>query len=201
MQVGFKNMTAYLQRIVPTFPNAKYVVLVGVSVGGMGAVFNWWQTQQAFAGARVDWIDDSGAILTPDVIPQGDNLFGPATVANWDLNAALPPGCAECPTDLASVYDFFADNYPQSRGALISYTGDSVLPSYYEISSSKFTSGLSELLTSEFAPHTNLQYFTLSGTGHVVLAGSPSITTAGVTIEQFITDMVTNSPTWTSVHP
>ncbi|HTQ46108.1 MAG TPA: pectin acetylesterase-family hydrolase, partial [Polyangiaceae bacterium] len=65
--VGYANMTAYLSRIVPTFPGMQRVVLAGSSAGGYGALFNWWQTQQAFGSVRVDLIDDSGTFLPRDV--------------------------------------------------------------------------------------------------------------------------------------
>jgi hypothetical protein len=56
--VGFANVTAFLDRIVPTFPSADRVILAGSSAGGLGAAYNWWQTQQAFGNIRVDLIDD-----------------------------------------------------------------------------------------------------------------------------------------------
>src|ERR1700683_4943900 len=45
MHVGFRNVSAFLSRIVPTFPAATHVVLAGSSAGGFGAIFNWGQTQ------------------------------------------------------------------------------------------------------------------------------------------------------------
>ena len=57
------------------------------------------------------------------------------------------------------------------------------------------------LAAAEFAPYTNAAYYFVSGSGHTFLLGSGSQSVNGVTLEQFITQMVTDAPTWTSEHP
>ena len=76
-----------------------------------------------------------------------------------------------------------------------------VNPSHYGLSSSQHNADLTEFLTGPFNPNMNFAYFILNGSGHVLLPGAPSDSTAGVNLEQFIGDMVTNDPGWTSVHP
>ena len=200
-QVGFLNFSNYLQRLVPTFPSASYVVLAGSSAGGVGAAFNWWQAQQAFSSARVDLIDDSGPILPEAVIAEGSGGFGPTAISNWNLTAAVPITCAECPTNFDSIFSFFAGVHPANRAAFLSYSSDTVMPTYYGLTSSVYNAALAEFLAGPFNPNTNFAYFILSGSGHVLLPGAPSDTTAGVNLEQFISDMVTNRPAWNSVQP
>jgi hypothetical protein len=200
-QVGFLNFSNYLQCLVPTFPSATYVVLAGSSAGGLGAAFNWWQTQEAFSSARVDLIDDSGPILPEAVIAEGSGGFGTTAISNWNLTAAVPITCAECPTNFDSIFSFFASVHPDNRAAFLSYSSDTVMPSYYGLSTSQYNAGLSEFLAGPFNPNTNFAYFILSGSGHVLLPGAPSDSTAGVNLEQFLSEMVTNYPGWTSVHP
>ncbi|HZU82392.1 MAG TPA: pectin acetylesterase-family hydrolase [Polyangiaceae bacterium] len=195
--VGFANMTSYLARLVPTFPAAERVILAGSSAGGFGALYNWWQTQQAFGAVRVNLIDDSGTFMPPDIESKGS---GESQLrAQWDLAATLPPGCADCATRLDALYGFFAQQAPDHRGALLSYVQDSVLPGFFQISTSDFASGLTEELNTYFVPAANLHSFTNPGTGHV-LWFVPSLMTGNVTVAQFLTEMVTDDANWMSVN-
>lgn len=58
--VGFLNMSAYLKRLVPTFPDAERIFLFGSSAGGFGVGVNWYRVQGAFPAARVDLVLLSG---------------------------------------------------------------------------------------------------------------------------------------------
>lgn len=204
MHVGYLNMAAYLRRLVPTLPGVQHVVLAGSSAGGFGATFNWAQTQRAFGNARVDMIDDSGPILPASVQEQGNGVFLPGGEAstNWNVNAALPSGCTTCPTDYESLYGYIATATPAHRNALLSYTQDTTIPNFFEITTSEFTTGLNGIATSDFAPYTNSAYFFFNGSGHTFLLGSSATETQnGVTLSKFINEMVTNSAAWTSEHP
>src|SRR5690606_4374057 len=68
---GYRNMTRYLERLVPTFPNVQRVLLTGVSAGGFGSAFNFAQVKNAF-GQAVDvvLVDDSGP-------PMGSEFVSP----------------------------------------------------------------------------------------------------------------------------
>jgi len=199
--VGFDNMKAFLSRLYPTFRSVDRVVISGSSAGGFGATLNWWQTQRAFGNVRVDMIDDSGALMPPDILALGNGSDATEYVV-WNLAATLPADCVTCPTALDSIISFYSSALPGSRGALLSYTADSVLPGYFGISSAQFTTGLNELEATRFDPvnQPNLAYFTVSGPGHVLLF-QPGITTSATTLQQFITLMESDSPAWVSLHP
>jgi hypothetical protein len=197
--VGFRNMSAYLQRLAATFPDADHIILAGSSAGGFGAGLNWWQTANAFPNARVDMIDDSGAIMPEDVLPS-PNTREATQRANWNLAATLPPGCSGCATALDAIFAFYADVFPDSRGALLSFNPDTILPTFYGISSSKFSTGLGELETQQFDPTTTLRYFQTGTSGHV-LWFSPTLSVNGTSVQTFVTQMVTDDANWTSVHP
>jgi hypothetical protein len=202
MQVGYENLANYLERIVATFPGAQHVVLSGSSAGGFGATFNWAQTQQAFGNARVDLIDDSGPILEPDTMAQGSGLFLPGStpLTNWDISAAIPQMCVSCATNMASLYAFVSGSAPPHRVALLSYTQDSTISAYYQLSTSVFNAGLNELVATEFGAYANLAYFFVSGQSHTLLE-SGTVGVNNVTVQQFITQMVTDDPAWASQHP
>ena len=194
--VGSRNVAAYLERLVPTFPGADRVILSGASAGGFGAALNWWQTQQAFGKIRVDMIDDSGTPMPPSIPITAEAEWR----KQWNLAATFPPGCTECAQRIDGILGFYAKTYPNQRGALISYTKDSVLPSFFGITQDKFATGLEEQATTQFDPSPNLRYFIYSGSGHV-LWSNPGLTSKGVTVREFVTKMVTDDPTWNSVHP
>lgn len=196
---GFRNISAYLERLAVTFPGVDRIVLAGSSAGGFGATLNWWQTAQAFPGIRVDMIDDSGAIMPNDVLPSPDTEQATQRAA-WNLAATTPPGCTDCATAFDAIYSFDSSTFPDSRGALLSYQADSVLPAFYGISTQKFTTGLGETETQFFDPSANLRYFNKSGSGHV-LWFSPLLSTKSTTVQQFISLMVTDDPGWGSVTP
>ena len=193
---GYKNVSAYLERIVPTFPNADRVILSGASAGGFGAALNWWQTQEAFGSIRVDMLDDSGTPMPPSIPIASEAEWR----KQWNLAATFPPGCTECATRIDGILGFYAKIYPDHRGALMSYTKDSVLPTFFGITQDKFATGLEEQATTQFDPSPNLRYFIYTGSGHV-LWSNPGLTTKGVTMREFVTKMVTDDPTWNSVHP
>lgn len=199
MQVGFENMASYLKRLAPTFAGATHIVLAGSSAGGYGATFNWLQTQQAFPAARVDLIDDSGPIFTSDVLAQGFDLFLPGSqpMTNWNFQACLPPGCATCGSNVSSLYGFINSTVPAHRIALLSYTQDQTIRGYLGLSALQFSSGLTELSAAQFDSSTNTARFFIAGQSHVLLF-NPTLAVNGVTLQQFITQMVTDDPVWKS---
>jgi hypothetical protein len=200
MHVGYRNMTAYLSRIVPTFPSAASVVLAGSSAGGLGALYNWGQAQQAFGATPVLMIDDSLAVMPPDVASLSTVQ---ATIATqWNLAATLPAGCTSCSTSFAGLFPYFASAMPGDRAALLSYVEDSVVPTFYEITTGQFEQGLAELLTDDIAPYDNLASFTVDASGHVLFF-DPSLTNVdgGVSVAQFVSEMVTGNSAWTTVGP
>lgn len=194
--VGFRNMGAYLDRIVETFPNADRVILAGSSAGGFGATVNWWRTQRAFGPIRVDLIDDSGTPMPPSVVdPAG--ATPQLQRAQWNLAATLPPGCTACATRLDAIFSHYASVFPDHRAALLSYTSDPVLSLFYGISSSQFTNGLNEVVANQFDPYPNFHSYIVTGSNHVLWT-NPSLSITGVSLAQWIGQMVDDDPGWTS---
>ena len=194
--LGYENMTAYLKLMGDTFPGAGRVVLAGASAGGFGAVYNWWQAQNAFPNVRVDVIDDSGTFMPEDVHPN----FESAQRTAWNLASTVPTGCTGCATAYDALWPYYATTFPDNRAALLSYDPDSVLPNFFAISSSAFSTGLTEEEANNFDPYANRHYFVATGPGHVLWL-TPTVTTKTVTLREFVTRMVTDDAGWTSVKP
>jgi hypothetical protein len=194
--VGHRNVEAFLSRIVPTFPNAERAYMAGSSAGGFGAAFNWWLAQQYFGSVRVDLIDDSGTPMPPDIEAQG---IGEVPVRNaWNLAATFPPGCTACQTQLDGILSYGLQQFGTHRATLLSYVQDTVLPTFFQVTTAEFSQGLSEELTNYFKPNTGFQYFTNPGMGHVLWFSPTLQSGAGVTLKSFLTKMVTDDPTWAS---
>jgi hypothetical protein len=197
---GWKNMGEYLSRIIPTFSGTDRVILGGSSAGGFGAALNWWRVQEGFGSVRVDLIDDSGTAMPDDILGDAGVGLEQTWLSQWNVGAALPPGCTTCAADLSTIYGYYETAFPSHRGALLSYTEDSVLPTFFGISTAQFTEGLGEDIARYFAPTSNLKYFTNDAPGHVLFL-TPTLTTSSTTVQQFITQMVTDDPSWANVHP
>jgi hypothetical protein len=194
--VGYRNMTAFLARIVPTFSSVSRVILSGSSAGGYGALSNWWQTQQAFGALRVDLIDDSGPPLPP---PYATEDLEQTWRTAWNLDPAAPPGCTGCADSFDAIIPFYGTSMTGRRAALLSYDQDVIIPSFYMITGTQFQSALGAL-AAEMAPFDVWRHFFVAGTSHTLL-GTLDVAQGGVTVREFVTKMVEDDPTWASVEP
>lgn len=195
--VGYRDMAVDLKRLVDTFPAASRIVLAGSSAGGFGATVDWSLTAESFPQTRVDMINDSGAIMPNSVL--SSSLVSSWKNA-WGLTANIPAGCTTCASNFADIYGYDSTTFPDSRGALLSFEQDNVLPTFYGISTSTFTI---ELLATEqqyFDPSSNLRYFNVAASGHE-LWFTPDLSVGGITVRDFITALVNDDPDWGSVTP
>ncbi|MEZ4296890.1 MAG: pectin acetylesterase-family hydrolase [Polyangiaceae bacterium] len=195
--VGFANMELFLKRIQATFPKADRVILSGSSAGGFGAGLNWWQAQQRFGDVRVDLVDDSGPPLPPPYL--SESLEGQWRAA-WNLNATLPEGCTGCENDLSAIFGFYAQELPNNRAALLSYTHDQVISNYFLISQDKVAEGLG-VLAAELDGYENTRYFYVDGNSHVLLGNPAGISQNGVVLRDWLTQMITDDAGWANVKP
>lgn len=181
--VGFRNGQIFTRLLGATLPNVNHVWLSGFSAGGFGTVFHYPDTQSVFMGARVDLIDDSGS-----------SFPGLGAYASW--GEALPT-CASCNgNDFPSFVEAFSASSPNSRFAFLSYTQDTVLPRFFNISETQFTQDLNTYATTLNALP-NAKYFFYSGSGHVLL-DNEALTIGGEGIAPWLQQMVAGDPNWTS---
>lgn len=130
--VGYANIGLFLQRLVPTFPDATHVVITGVSAGGFGAAFNYDRLASAFCPTPVTLLDDSGP-------PMSDAYLAPCLQTLWrdlwNLDATLPADCAACSSPggggIVNYASYLAAKWPQGRMGLISSTHDSVISTFF----------------------------------------------------------------------
>jgi hypothetical protein len=135
--VGRTNMLKFLARIVPTFKDAKVVVLTGSSAGGLGALLTAPFIMDAYidlgTGARGFVVDDAGPFFDDDYLEvclqkRYRDLFG--------LNDAFPEDCPDCKGDgggLTKAYlAYLVDKYPDNLlGGLIDSDADEIMSFFF----------------------------------------------------------------------
>jgi len=126
---GYRNITRYLERLVPSF-EAERVLLTGISAGGFGAALNATQVANAYGdGVELTVVDDSGPPLGNDVIaPCLQQLFREV----WGLDGTVLAECPECDEDdfASSLLEHVLGEYPDVRFGLYSNTADQVIRTY-----------------------------------------------------------------------
>lgn len=140
--VGYSNMTQYLDRLVPTFPNATQVLLTGASAGGFGSAANFLQTQQYFASVPVDLLDDSGPPMGTTYIPpclqdQLRTLWG----MDGTILKACGSHCADPSNYLSDLLVYSAQKFSTHHLALVSSTGDGTIRTFLAFGQNNCTFG------------------------------------------------------------
>lgn len=131
--VGYTNVGYYLDRVVPTFIDGTTRVLVaGESAGGFGAAFNYDRIAEAFPGAAVSLLDDSGPPLDDDVMaPCLQKQWREA----WNLDLTMPADCDACfPPDGGGIINlaaYLGEKWSDQRLVLISSLHDTVIRFFF----------------------------------------------------------------------
>jgi hypothetical protein len=144
--VGYDNMSAYLKRIVPTFPDTERVLFVGSSAGGFGAAANVPQVLRAFPKAAGNLIDDSGPPMPENVLP---SCLQQKWRDTWGLRGSMLKECGEdCPDDSNFVFDFglhLAKIYSKSMAGTIEAAEDGIIRSFFGAGANDCTSSILSL--------------------------------------------------------
>ncbi len=211
---GYANMTAYLERLVPTFPDADRVVLSGISAGGFGAALNYDHVAQAFGTAvKTDLVDDCGPPMSSDFIP---TCLQQHLADTWGLFDSFPAGCADCGAApfVEPYVDYILSTYPDRSIGLISSEADETIsnllgfgedncssidsaPLPYD--AAKYKAGLEDL-RDRIGAAGNFRLFLIPGTEHVFL-NNPigSVSVDGTALEDWITQDITEDAAWENV--
>jgi hypothetical protein len=208
-QHGYANVTAALDRIVPTFLDAGRIVVAGFSAGGIGAGANYHQIATAFeaVGKQVPFlIDDGGPVLRPPYLgPNAQN----ALRTGWGLDTTLESWCSDCATEgYHAIHETIAKRHPGLRSSVVCAYGDGVATPLYALlngtpfDGAKMEEGLRDLsdwtasYQESVAPSTQRE-FLYPGTRHGALVVAPLGATPGLT--EFLTAQLDDSPTWATV--
>jgi len=200
---GHDNVLAYLKRLGATFPTPAKVAITGSSAGGGGVMTNYPFFRAYWPGAQGYEIDDSLPFFVDNPAPST-----PSWITSWNLTPLFDELCgANCQYDFSQAYSATRISFPNDRMALLSYVGDSVIPTYYQMNAATFAADLAQLQGQVLAP-IGMNVFFIADTlpdggsvrGHTML-GDPTVTQGGTDAWTFLNQMVTDDPNWTSVNP
>lgn len=196
--VGYDNITALVERLAPTFPDAERVVLSGSSAGGYGAQYNWGRVQDHLGDVRVDLLNDCGPLLPNPYLSEA--LEG-AWRSSWGLDGTLPPGCEACADELGAALDYDLARLSGGRAGLLAFADDPVVSLYFGIDSLTYKSGLDALIANTFDAHDHAQVFVVDASDHVMIGAPSLVSQNGVVLLDWITQLLDDDPAWASVTP
>jgi hypothetical protein len=190
---GGLNTGLFLVRLAATFPGARRVYVTGSSAGGYAAQINYPRFAEAFPAAEVHALADSAQAVQP-ISPSY-----PALIATW--KALVPAGCTGCSSDLTALPAWLAAAHPTRRFALLAYMQDATLSSFLGYGSASMKAATQSLLDTRYAPTANARWFAIDGTAHVMLGGLTTLTSNGVSLQDWLARWYTGDPAWAGVGP
>jgi hypothetical protein len=132
--MGRRNLEAFLNRLVPTFPSAEQVLLTGVSAGGFGASSNVEFVQWAFGSVPVVMVDDSGPAMSNKYVP---TCLTDAYRTLWGLDKTILKLCgSDCTMSGDYTIEYMkhlAKVLPNLHAGLIEANQDGVITLFYGI--------------------------------------------------------------------
>jgi hypothetical protein len=185
---GAKDVSLFLERLVPTFHDTDHVWIAGVSAGGFGSFVSFDAIAGAFSGARVDIVDDSG----PPILPNGASST--AAFSIWHYQP--PADCGDC-TGFPAIYAHARASQPASSYALLGYAEDTTISADFGYTLAEYRTAIGDFKASIASdPHafTFIVDNTVVGMekAHVVQS-DPALAPQYL---PWLTQMVTDDPAW-----
>jgi hypothetical protein len=181
--VGAPKIRASLAALRRLFPAPRDVWLYGYSAGGFAAIYYAGVIADAFSGARLGIIDDSGLAFA-----------GVPVSAQW--NVQLPAACPACATDFSQLLLRDAARAPERRYAYLSYTYDAALPKFFRQSAPQLHRAILDF--SRRARQTsNVKTFIVMGYNHIVLQNARQ-RSGGEPLAAWLRRAVVADPGWDS---
>jgi hypothetical protein len=130
--VGYNNTKTFLQRIVPTFPNVKDILVTGISAGGYGAAQSAVLVQRAFPATKVKLLDDSGPGFSTAVMPE---CLQAKWRELWGLDGSFLAECGDrCPNKNDFTRDYalaMARTFQDRPSGLIESVQDAIISRFF----------------------------------------------------------------------
>jgi hypothetical protein len=189
---GGTDLDLFLARVVPTFTNTQHVWIIGASAGGFASFLTYDKIANAFPGARVDILDDSGPPILAYHATQNANL------AYWGFQ---PPATCTAPCDsYAAVVAADRARQPNSKIGYLLFEHDSTLWSLFHFPTiDDYGSAIDAFVSSLSDP--DQHYLLVTNAQDHVVESDHAID--AVTLP-WIAQMVTDDPAWQSTtyaHP
>ncbi len=183
---GYANVTAFLSRVVPTFPTASQVLLAGMSAGGFGAAANYVQVADAFGSVPVVLLDDSGPFMED---PYLSTCLQNNLRSLWGLDSTVGVECGDagCQDQSRFFLDYaktIISARPNTTFGLIEGSTDGVIsllfgygadscnpPSLAPEPGATFTAGLQDIRT-QLAGQSNFGAYIYDSSQHTAIQDS-----------------------------
>lgn len=177
MFVGYANIAAFLQRIVPTFPGVDQVLLAGSSAGGFGTTVNYPQVARAFGSVPVTLLDDSGPLMDDPYVAA---CLAQQFVRTWGFDKTMLANCGNhCADPAHYLIDYMKHllvSNPTMPMGLVESTGDNIIAYFYGygadsctsfkwMTADTFEAGLQDM-RAQLAGYSNFGSFVFRGTEH-----------------------------------
>jgi hypothetical protein len=196
---GHKNILAYVSRIAGTWPAPDKLVVSGSSAGGYGTAMNFDTFRQFWPTGKLYMLDDSGPVLEGSAIPDGYRM---AWLMEWNLAGLLAPLCGtSCNDDFSKAVTLLANKYPKDRMGLLSSEQDQTIRGYLLLSPTGFQGELNQVTMDVFDKLPNYKHFYVDGQTHTMLGNIGNFSSKGMALENWLTQMVSDDPTWSSLQP
>lgn len=199
---GHANAQAFVKRIAATWEKPTKLVVTGASAGGFGSAFNYDLFRKYWPKSKTEKVyllDDSGPPLVGDAIP-GD--YRRQWYENWNMGVVLDDLCgAACQSDFSKMVPALAKKYPDDRMGLLSSLEDQVIRTYFQLSPQSFSMELQKMATTVIDPIDHFKYFFVAGETHTMEGELPAFSQMGVTVSAWITQQISDDPSWKSLKP
>ena len=191
---GAANVRAFLARLSQTFTGPRRIWLTGTSAGGFGVQLNYHRFAAAFPQAEVHGLSDSAQMINPT---------NATLLADW-LSAwgvQDPPGCTGCTQNFNLVPGWLASTYPNRRFALLAYSRDSTLATFFQMDQTAFEAATTTLLMGQYQGKANLKYYVVDPANptHVMLGQLFTRTVGGVRLSDWATQWANGTAGWDNV--
>ncbi|HTL33515.1 MAG TPA: pectin acetylesterase-family hydrolase [Kofleriaceae bacterium] len=208
---GYSNITAFLERIVPSF-TVDQVLLTGASAGGFGAAVNFTQTQRAYGSIPVTLIDDSGPPMSKDIYPPCLQTLWKTT---WGLDKTVVAECGSAcsgGTFVEETFDHMRQEFPDMKGGLFSSVGDQTIRTFAgygwsggynmckdtptAVTTTVYTQGLMALRTKVQGEGASFGTYYISGSSHTIerSANFYSMSVANTPVTKWMSDLLAGTP-------
>jgi len=202
---GYNNAFQTLQAASVLFPDAKKVVLMGTSAGGIGAFTHMRNFDRFFPYSEKFVISDAGTPFQPPFVSEKTYQ---KVLENWNAYKGFPVDGNNRPApDFGAVLEYNRKTFPHIKFGLIHSYSDYVMSGFsYGLGSSDATVAIRDTLiqaaNQQIGTHTSYQkVFYIETWGHTFTNYSLKATKSlGVSLDAWIEAMLNNG-SWENVRP
>lgn len=194
---GVRNLSAALDVVASTYTSPSKILLTGNSAGGYGTDFALPLLRKLYPDTPIELVNDSGiGIAFPGYID--------FVTDEWNSGAFLPESCSDCVSSdghFTGYHIYQLDEDPNLRMGMLSTKQDSVIADIFlGIGGEAFEAALlPELAAIEEAHPDRFRSFVADGNSHTFIQAQFNRQVGGVTVAQWIADMLSDSDDWVSV--